>query len=447
MPLLLLPFVSQVLSPADYGAASMLTAASLLLTAMTAAPLESLVFRFAAQCNEDTPPVLRVTGLYCYAVVPLVLGSCAVGVGLFLPNFLGVSGHLWGIELLAVAFQPAVAYFALPVVQARQDLKTFSWLACISIFINALSKVTLLLVFHLGVFGWVISDLISAVASAALALILVRPPRAKVTRRHIKHVINFAFPLIPHRASMWAISSVSRPALALVSSLTQVGLLSLGLNLASVANLLLAEINRAVLPRYSRETFPAPTGQTGIVVELQILLAFVVPSLIGSALALAGQWIFPAEYWPAFWLTAILLVAQAAFGIYLIPTNYLVQTAGVTRPVGIASASGAALVICGLLLFGRSYGAVGAAYATTTGFIVMALIAAGSARLLKLEVAWKSLMRYWIQTALAFLGLAWSVVALYLPVGSGEAKVAAVSSITIAATALLVAARRRRLSK
>ena len=445
MPLLLLPFVSQVLSPADFGAASMLTAASLLFTTVTAAPLESLVFRAAAQRNEDSSAILRVTGIYCYAVVPAVIGLFAAGVGLFVPRFLGISGTVWCIELLAVALQPAITYFALPVVQARQNLVTFGWLASVSILVSAGSKVALLLIWQQGVLGWVISDLISAAVSAVLAVALVRPPRAAVTRQQVRHVINFAAPLIPHRASIWAISSLSRPALAVVSSLTQVGLLSLGLNLASVANLLLSEINRAVLPHYSRESFPAPTTETAKIVELQLLLAFAIPGFIGSAIALTGQWIFPAAYWPAFALTGVLLIAQASYGVYLVPTNYLVQTAGVTRPVGLASGLGAVIILLGLFAVGRSYGAVGAAWATTAGFLTMTIIASASAKVLKLNVAWKTFFGCWPQTSLAFAAFACAVVALWFPAGSTDARVAAVVSIAITLVALLAARRRLRL--
>lgn len=442
MPLVILPFISMVMSPAEYGAASMLTATSLLLTTIIAAPLDSLVFREAARGGDNAPALLRITGLYCYVVIPLATAAIAGCVALFVPTVLGVSGGIWGVALLAVAFQPAMAYYALPVVQARQNLAVFAWLATTSIVLMAATKLILLLVYRLGVVGWVVSDLISAFISAGLAAALVRLPRVRINRSDINSVVRFSVPLIPHKASIWAIASLNRPAMATVSTLTQVGFLSLGWNISSIANLVLSEINRAALPRYSRETFPAPTNETLRTVRLQLTLAFIVPATVGSGLAFAGEWIFPESYWPAFALTGILLVGQAAYGLYLVPTNYLVQTAGTTKPVALASGTGAVVTLVLLLVFGRTNGAVGAGYAIAAGILTMLLIAAATTRLTKLDIAWRTWRSSWTETSLGVCALACSVVALALPVGSNTTRYLAVLALLPAAGSAVLTLRR-----
>lgn len=442
MPLIILPFISLVMSPAEFGAASMLTASSLLVVTIIAAPLEALVFRAAARGGEDAPALLRATGIYCYFLMPVIVGLSAGIIALLIPNMLGVGGRIWAIELLAVGFQPAMTYFALPIVQARQNLSKFASLASASIVVMATSKVVLLMVLDLGVVGWVLSDLFTAVLSAGLAIVLVRLPRTRVAARHIRSVFSFAVPLIPHRASFWAITSLSRPAMAMVSSLSQVGLLALGLNVASVANLFLAEVNRALLPRYSREKFPAPTRQTFSAVRIQVVLAVTVPAVVGAFLALAGQRIFAEDYWPSFKLTGVLLVGQAAYGIYLLPTNYLVQAAGRTKQIALASGGGAVVMMICLLALGRSYGAIGAAFATTGGFLIMAIIAVSLTRILKLEVAWRSWARCWQESALGLAALVGSVIALTYPVGSSAGRVFAAACLLLAAGALVLSIRR-----
>ena len=257
--MLILPFITHAMSPTEYGAASMLTAASMLLIAILAGPLDTLVLRTVPRGGEEAPGLLRVAGVYCYILLPVTAALVATGFALFVPTFLDVPGSLWAIEILAIGLNAAMTMFALPMVKARQDLPRFVWLAGSSIVFVAVSKLMLLVVWQLGVLGWVISDLISAVLSAAVAMALVRPPRARVTLDHVRAVARFAVPLIPHHALIWAIFSLSLPALASVSTLAQVGLLSISLSVASTASFALLEINRAVQPRYSRETFPAPT--------------------------------------------------------------------------------------------------------------------------------------------------------------------------------------------
>jgi O-antigen/teichoic acid export membrane protein len=441
--LLILPFISRVMSPSNYGAASMLTASAVLLVAILAAPLDALVFRVVGHGGKDEPSLLRVAGTYCYILLPVTGALVAFGFALAVPTFLGVSGTIWAIEILAVGFQPAMTVFALPVVQARQDLRRFVWLAGNSVVVLAVSKLLLVLVWQLGVLGWVISDLISAVLSAILAAAVVRPPRARVTLHHARAVARFAVPLIPHKASAWAITSLSRPALAMVSSLAQVGLLSLGLNVAITATLVMTEINRAVQPRYSRETFPAPTHNTYTPVKWQMVLAVAVPAAVGAALALVGQWVFAEPYWPAFALTGVLLVGQAAYGVYPIAINYLVLTAGQPKYTGLATGTGAVVILGSIFAIGRDYGAEGVAYATTAGYLAMATVAVMLTRLTKLDISWRAWATCWPELTVGTAALACSVAALACPVGSAVSRIYAGGCLLLLVGVAILVARRR----
>ncbi|WP_442932816.1 lipopolysaccharide biosynthesis protein [Mycobacterium kyogaense] len=436
MLLLILPFVTRVMPPAQYGAATMLTAAALLIVAIVAAPLETLVFRIVAK-GEAKSGILRAAGLYCYLLLPLCAAAFAVAF-FFVPTFLHVQGWIWSIEILAVGFLPAMSVFALSVLQAEQDLRRFIVLALSSICFIALSKFVLVVWMRLGVLGWVLSDLISAALSAAVATVLVRVPRTRVTNADIMEIIRFSGPLIPHKASFWAVNSLSRPALAVVSTLTQVGLLSFGLNLASVATLILSELNRAMLPRYSRETFRAPTTETYSPVVIQFLAAMIVPAFLGSGVAILGRLIFPESYWSSFSLTGVLLVAQAAYGLYLIPMNYLTQTAGLPKYTAIASGGGALIILVGILLIGRAQGARGVCYVTAGGYLAMAVIAFILVRAHRLDVRWRAWATHGPDLCLGIAALSCGAAALAMPVGSRLALVlASCAVVLVLATAAL----------
>ena len=435
--LLVLPFVTHAMSPAEYGAASTLTAAALLLTSLLAAPLIQLIVRAAARGEEDGPALLRVTGIYCYALLPIAVALVAGAFALFVPELLGVRGTIWGLELLAIGFQPAAATFAMWVAQAREDLPRFVWLSATSVLVTAASKLVLVVYFQMGVLGWVLSDLISAVFSALLAVLLVRLPRAKVRPANVWYAVKFTLPLIPHAASLWALMSLSRPVMAAVSPLEQVGLLSFGLNLASVAILVLSESNRAVLPRYSREVFPAPTGETLAPVAWQLTAALVVPAIVGAGVAAAGGFIFAEAYWPSFFLTGILLIGQAAYGLYLVPMNYLTQTAGLPKFSSLASGTGALLILVSILLVAPRYGAAGVAYATVAGYVAMAVVAFILVATHKLDIAWRSWLASWPALVLAVGALVCSVIALMIPVGHPLAFAASGGCFVLAIGALV----------
>lgn len=441
--LLILPFVARVMPPAEYGAASMLTAAAMLLLAVLAGPIDTVVFRMVPQDDDGSRGILRLAGLYSYVLLPIFGAIVATVFALSVPTFLGIAGGIWAIEILALVLQVSMTVFALPMVQSAQDLPRFVWLAGISTVVYALSKLTLVVVLKMGVLGWVVSDLVSAAVSAVLAWTLVRVPRAQVSRRHLNGLLSFALPLVPHKSAYWAITSLSRPALATVSTLAQVGLLAIGLNVAAVASLVVAEFNRAVQPRFSREIFPAPTQSTYAPIRWLLVLALAVPASIGAALALVGQWVFPAPYWPAFAVAGVLLMGQVAFGVYPIAINYLVLTAGVPKYSAFASGAGAVVILGPILVFGREYGAIGVAYATSAGYFAMTAVAFGMIRVAKLEIAWRAWAACWPEVTGGAAAMVLSTVALNLPVGSAPSRILAGGSIGLLLVAAMLIARRR----
>ena len=442
--LLILPFVARVMPPTEYGAASMLTAAAMLLLAVLAGPIDTVVFRMVPQDDDGSRGILRLAGLYSYVLLPIFGAIVATVFALSVPTFLGIAGGIWAIEILALVLQVSMTVFALPMVQSAQDLPRFVWLAGISTVVYALSKLTLVVVLKMGVLGWVVSDLVSAAVSAVLAWTLVRVPRAQVSRRHLNGLLSFALPLVPHKSAYWAITSLSRPALATVSTLAQVGLLAIGLNVAAVASLVVAEFNRAVQPRFSREIFPAPTQSTYAPIRWLLVLALAVPASIGAALALVGQWVFPAPYWPAFAVAGVLLMGQVAFGVYPIAINYLVLTAGVPKYSAFASGAGAVVILGSILVFGREYGAIGVAYATSAGYFVMTAVAFGMARLAKLDIAWRAWVSCWPEITIGIMALAFSSTALLFPVGSGSSRTLAGGSLASLIAVLALMAKRQR---
>ncbi|MBI3216036.1 MAG: oligosaccharide flippase family protein [Mycobacterium sp.] len=441
--LLILPFVTHAMTPVEYGAASMLSAAALVLTAIVATPLIQLIIRAAARGEADGPALLRVTGIYCYLALPVTTAIAAGAVALFVPEMLGVSGSIWAIELLAIGLQPATYTFALWVAQAREDLPRFVWLSSSSILLGAAFKVAFVVVLEMGVLGWALSDLLGAGASAAVAMALVRLPRAPVDSSHLRYALKFSLPLVPHSAALWALTSLSRPVMAAVSSLEQVGLLSFALNLAMVSSLVLAETNRAVLPRFSRETFPAPTDETLGPVRWQLVTALLVPAIVGAGVAATGPFLFAAAYWPSFAITGILLLGQAAYGLYLIPMNYLTQTAGLPKYSALASGAGATVILVSILVLGRTYGALGVAFITAAGYVTMATVAMALTRAHQLDIAWRSWALNWPDCILAGAALACSVGALVYPVGSSAGRILTGFCLTLALGAVLMTSRRK----
>jgi len=442
--MLILPFVSHAITPAELGAATTVGATSLFVVALLATPLDSLVVYAAPRDGEEPQALLRFVGLYCQFFIPALMIIVAAIFAVFVPELLGISGKIWAIELVSIGMVPAMSVFALPYVKVTQNLRKFVALALTSVLVLAISKLVLVVGLHLGVLGWVISDLISTTSAAMMALLLVHLPRARISTVHLKKAAGFALPIIPHTLSLWAITSLSRPALALVSNLQQVGYLAIGMTVSSGSMIFVGELNRSVQPRFSQETFPAPTAKTFTPVRLLMIAATAVPAAAGCVMVLLGPWIFAEPFWPAFKLSGILLAGQAIYGFYAISLNYLVLTAGITKFNAVATGSGALVVITVAFLLGARYGALGVAYGMAAGYLTMAVVAVFLTKVAGLDIrpsAWRSC---WPEIILPAAALAVVVLALAEPAKSDAGRAMALASICLLAVTAVLFVRRDR---
>lgn len=409
---ILLPFISHALTPGEYGAAATLVATSLLLTTLLAAPLEQLVFRFAARGEVEQHGELTAIFRYVFMVLPAVGLVTAGVVWTFQWDILGIDHRAWAVEFIAASVTPAATYFALPVVRAQHLLRRFIAISGTTIVAAAVSKIAFIVVGDMGLMGWALSDLITNMLALVVALAVVERPRHAITSRDVRSALRFAIPLIPHRASFWALTFIARPAMAATMTLTALGVFSFAQNLTSVAAIVLAEINRAVLPNYSREKFPAPGPHTQRIASVQVALALVVPAGVGASIALLGPYVFDSAYDASIGVCAVLILGHVAYGLYAIPMNYVVQTAGKPGLSWIASVVGAAVVLSSILLLGRNYGVYAVAWGNVAGYVVMAVLAFVLVRYLRLDVDWRAIFTHPTGLAIGVVALALAFAAL-----------------------------------
>jgi Na+-driven multidrug efflux pump len=152
--------------------------------------------------------------------------------------------------------------------------------------------------------------------------------------------------------------------------------------------------------------------------------------------------IFAEAYWPSLFLAGVLLVSQVAYGLYLVPMNYLTQTAGLPRFSALASGTGAAVILTTVLLFARTYGAAGVSYGTVAAYLMMAIAAFALTLANKLEIEWHTWVKAWPEIVLSCAALVCSVAALTLPDARISELGLAISGLIFVAGATLVTLRR-----
>ncbi|GAA2137878.1 hypothetical protein GCM10009844_05370 [Nocardioides koreensis] len=395
---LILPFVTRVLSPSDYGRVSVVVTTLSLVGVILGASLEVPLFRALARGGTQAERIFRWSRLYLLWLLPsLCIGVATV---LWLLCLRGADGFgIWAVELASAGLTASLTFYALPVVRATDRLGLYAGLALTWMFSLVAGKLLFLGWLLPGPAGWVTSDLLSGAVAWISVLLLVQPPAiSKATsdpEGSPASPWSFAvmcLPLVPHRLAFWGLTSLSRPALLLVASVKDVGLFSFAANVAAVSMTLLAELNRSVLLEYSREQFPAPSSATRQIAQTQLMAALLIPTMVAIGVTIFGQAIVGSAYYPALRLIALLLVGQVFYGVYLVPMNYLVQSAGLFRWSSFASVFGAAWILVSVLVAGSLDSLPLVALGNSGGYLVMAGGAICLVRLAKLRVNWALLL-------------------------------------------------------
>jgi O-antigen/teichoic acid export membrane protein len=186
-----------------------------------------------------------------------------------------------------------------------------------------------------------------------------------------RRALAFGLPLIPHNASMWALSLSDRFFLASMVGASETGLYSVASSLGSIIFLLADAFNKAWTPElYSRLKKNDP-------VQRRKLVLFTYAYFAGILLAAgAVSWIAPfflgylvdESFYPAAKYVWPVAFGFAFSGMYRMVVGYLfyVRRTGVLSYI--TGASGVLNLILNYLLIGR-YGAMGAAYATFFSYL------------------------------------------------------------------------------
>lgn len=419
--LLLLPLVTRLMSPAEYGLISVVVATTALIGVIFAFSIEPVLFRAVVSGGEPGERVIR--RLRRYATFFLPFGAVALSAGLLMfGNRIGTL-FVWSVEVAASGLTVSMVAYGLPILRAREQIGRYIAATMSSMTILVTSKSLILWLWLPGALGWALSDLIAAAVGWLGVVLFVPAPKDLPSGSGFplptssKQLLKACLPLVPHRLSFWALTSMGRPLLAIGASSSEVGIFALAMNIALVATTLLMELNRAVLIEYTRETFPAPTARTLSIGRTQVLAALLVPAMVGVSASALGPVVLGSSFHAAIPLAGILLVGQVAYGLYELPTNYLVQAAGLFRYSSLPVICGATLAGLGVLAGGFSNSLNLSCIAVSFGFVMMTATAFWLIRLERLRVDWSTLMPRGIPSVLAAGSLGLGIASV---ISSGE---------------------------
>lgn len=377
LSLLLLPLVSRALTPQEFGVVATVVVTVSVVNVVLAAPFEIALFRSVVRSEDPTLiGTERHSRRYLTRTVPIVAllsAACIYAGSIVASGRFDSHGQLWALEVAAAGFLAAITSYGLTVARASDQLGTFVAVSGLWSLTLVALKAILVVAVDMGALGWILADLLASGIGYALVMRKIAKNRKSLESPggSWRSVASTALALVPHRLSFWVLASITRPLCSLLFPSSSVGIFAMAVSLASVSLLVLAELNNAVLLNYASEDSQVPTVKTSGVARVQFLLSSVIPSAYSLALLFVAPWVVGKSFSDAVPLVSFMLIGHIAYGIYVIPMNYIVHASGRVRLSSSSSTAGAIAVIVFMVISGRLGSLTLAALSPSVGYVVM----------------------------------------------------------------------------
>lgn len=207
---LLLPLYTNCLSPNEYSTADLISQTANLLLPILAAGMVDGIFRFAIDSSDDNSEREKV---FCISTFIIALGSLAAIAIIPLLDMSGFfEGYSWLIPLYVIAsnFHCSAAHF----LRGSGKTKLFSLQGIISTAITIILNIIFLVVFDMGVTGYVLSVII---ADALMTVFLyIKEKLWRYLKLHnferslAKKMLRYSIPMIPTTIFWWITNVADR---------------------------------------------------------------------------------------------------------------------------------------------------------------------------------------------------------------------------------------------
>lgn len=394
---ILTPLYARFLIPADFGIVTIF-----IITANFSATLFQLgtgtaIFRSVIQREIDKRIVLSTAFYFTLALIVPFLGI----LWLYSPY---ISSQLFGTLpdralLLRMAFITAAcdAVVTIPLAKLRIEERSilYSMLACGNFLLGITLNIYFVATIHMGIQGIILANLIRAGIYMAGSLIILLPDlRPIFSYPVVKELVRFGAPLVPISIAALILSVADRYFLQYFSSLTEVGIYSVGYKLGSVLQLPIGAFQIA-WPTVLFAVYKTPQAK-GFYSRLLTYFSLFLGSLallIAIFAREAINLIATPEYSKAWQIVPIITLSQLAFGIIYV-TAVGVNVRKRPEHISVAWIIGVCVHLALNYALIPPYGLIGAALSTLAGYFIVAIGATiASLRLYPIDYEYKRLFK------------------------------------------------------
>lgn len=373
---LLVPLYARVLDPVEYGQIGVITAISAALGTILGFGLETAVFRAWIRLRDqgaESDVFVNTVGGFALAVPLSAALLLALTIGPSTARAFDVPVLALQIALVGTALATSATVVPLALLRAQERLRDYLRLTATQVVLSVGLMLLLVAVMGLGVLGWMTATACSSAVLLVRGLaILGHRWTTEVDTGHLREVLAFGLPLIPHALAHWGLSLSDRAVLGALADPAEVGAYYVAYQFALPIAVLAVAVSQAIQPLYAqasvqtasrRSAAAATTHQILFVASLAAAVAAVGPPLVYAML--------PPEYAAAARFVPWIAVGVGLFGIYLVPMNAVSVMAGRTGWVWVFTLLAAAVNLGLNLILIPRIGALAAAINTMVAYAVL----------------------------------------------------------------------------
>jgi O-antigen/teichoic acid export membrane protein len=409
---LLVPFYTNVLAPEDYGIVAYVFSLVAFLNIVYAYGMESAYFKYATTREIGTPEqnfsTPFVTLLFSSTALSglILLFSGPIAAAITIPR-----GHASIVSLAAgIMMLDTVVIVPFALLRVERKAWSFGALKLINVAVNVACNLVLLLVFHKGVEGIFISNLIASLVTLLILVpVIKRHFTPSFSRPLLRALLAFGLPYIPAGLASMVIQVIDRPILRALTNDATVGIYQANYRLGVFMMLIVSMYDYAWRPFFltqaeNRDAKPLFARVLTYFIAVSSFIFLIISFFIGDLVQvhIFGRFLIHPAYWSGLPIVPIVLLGYLFLGVYdnLAPGVYIEKKTG--KLPGITLVGAVTNVIANVILI-PILGMMGAALATLGAYAAMATAMYFTVqRFYRVAYEWDRIVKIVIVTAVIF---------------------------------------------
>lgn len=377
---ILVPIYTGYLSPTDYGILAMTTLYSTLFTPLVNMGLTAAVFRFITYTETDQERK-RIISTGHIAVICLALVGLCFSL-LFLPQIntvllnKNVSTSYLSISVFT-AFFSSIDAMPLAILRIERKAKKVATISLANLILSMGTTILLVIVFKYGVYGSLYGLLIANIVTAIYMFSQVTRPNLKYfSWAELKRMLGFGLPTVPHHLQAIGMSMYGQFMVKTMLSIEQAGLY----NIAWKFTMPLVMITNAIQQSWGPYKFHLHKAEGekaaftfGSIFNYYLAAILFIFTMMALWMPYVFVWSVNPKFYEAESLLVYLSLIPVCTGVYwMMGTG--TELGKSMKLLPFISFSGFMVTFLTAAIFINKFGTAGAGIATSSGWLVMAVL-------------------------------------------------------------------------